>query len=438
MPQPSATPKSPRRGVAWAVALLVLVVAFGAYWHFSRSPGSAKGGAGGHGRNGMAGAGATPVSVATVKQGRIETTIKAIGTVTALNTVTVLSRVSGELDRVYFTEGQEVHKGDLLAQIDPRPYQVALDQAIGTQKQNQAQLENAQRDLKRYQLLYKQSSLAGQQLDTQKALVQQYQGTEKSDAAAVANARLQLSFTRITSPITGVVGLRQVDPGNLISASGTTGLVVVTQMQPISVIFALSQAQLPQVLEEVRAGRKLQVDLYDRSGTNKIATGTLTSIDNQIDVTTGTVKLRATFANQSEALFPNEFVNAVLHVSADDHAVMIPTAALQQGSIGAFVYLLKDGKVHVQPVKTGTVDGDNVAVSDGLSPGQQVVTVGVDRLREGAAVKIIAPAAASATPTGQAPVGPDAAVNPATPTPAPAAPSAAAPAGGAAKASPAK
>lgn len=436
MPQPSALPKSPRRGRPWAVILLVLVVAFGAYWYFSRSPGAAKGGAGGHGR-GMAGA-TTPVSVATVKQGRIETTVKAIGTVTALNTVTVLSRVSGELDRVYFTEGQEVQKGDLLALIDPRPYQVALDQAIGTQKQNQAQLENAQRDLKRYQLLYKQNSLAKQQLDTQKALVEQYQGTEKSDEAAVADARLQLSFTRITAPITGVVGLRQVDPGNLISASGTTGLVVITQMRPISVIFALSQAQLPQVLDQVRAGRKLQVDLYDRTGTNQIATGTLTSIDNQIDVSTGTVKLRATFDNPQETLFPNEFVNVVLHVSADDHAIIAPTAALQQGSIGAFVYLVKDGKVHVQAVKTGTVDGDNVAVTSGLSPGQQVVTVGVDRLREGAAVKIIEPAAASAASTGQAPVGPGAPVNPATPTPAPAAPSAAAPAGGGATAPQAK
>lgn len=388
MSQPSAKPKSPRRGLPW-VALVILVIAFGAYWHFSHKPGATDANGAAHGRRGMAGAMATPVSVATVQQGRIETTIKAIGTVTAINAVTVQSRVSGELESVHFKEGQEVQKGDLLAQIDPRPYQVALDQAIGTQKQNQAQLENAQRDLKRYALLYKQNSLAGQQLDTQKALVQQYLGVQKSDAAAVASARLQLSFTRITAPITGVVGLRQVDPGNLVSASGTQGLVVITQMRPISMIFSLSQAQLPPVLAEVRAGKKLEVDLYDRGGVNKIATGALASIDNQIDITTGTVKLRATFANERETLFPNEFVNAVLHVSADDHAIVIPTSALQQGSIGAFVYLVKDGKVHVQPVKTGTVDGTNVAVSSGLTAGQQVVTVGVDRLREGAAVRII-------------------------------------------------
>ncbi|HEU0229472.1 MAG TPA: MdtA/MuxA family multidrug efflux RND transporter periplasmic adaptor subunit [Burkholderiaceae bacterium] len=398
MSQPSAKPKSPRQGLSW-VALFILVIAFGAYWHFSHKPGATAGNGSGHGGRGMAGAMATPVNVATVKQGLIETTIKAIGTVTALNAVTVQSRVSGELEGVYFKEGQEVKKGALLAQIDPRPYQVALDQAIGTEKQNQALLENARRDLKRYTLLYKQNSLAGQQLDTQKALVQQYLGTQTSDAAAVASARLQLTFTRITAPITGVVGLRQVDPGNLVSASGTQGLVVITQMRPISVIFSLSQAQLPPVLAEVRAGKKLEVDLYDRSGVNKIATGTLASIDNQIDVTTGTVKLRATFANENEALFPNEFVNAVLHVSADDHAIMIPTSALQQGSIGAFVYLVKDGKVHVQPVKTGTVDGTDVAVSSGLSPGQQVVTVGVDRLREGAAVKVIEASDATAGKT---------------------------------------
>src|SRR3546814_872312 len=222
---------------------------------------------------------ATPVSVAAVTQGRIEFSLKAIGTVTAINTVTVRSRVDGELEEIYFKEGQKVHAGDLLAQIDPRTYQVQLDQALGEQKQNEAQLRNAQRDLQRYELLYKQNSLAKQQLDAQKALVEQYLGTKKSDQAAVASAKLQLGFTRIEAPITGIVGLRQVDQGNLISASDTDGLVVITQMQPISVLFSLSQSQLPDVLAQVRAGKTLAVDLYEIRDAVQIAHGPLVSVD---------------------------------------------------------------------------------------------------------------------------------------------------------------
>lgn len=409
MSQRSAVPESSRRNRYWAVLVLVLVAAAGAYWYFSRTSGAAKSTDNPFGR--MAGM-STPVSAATVARGRIAFSLKAIGTVTAINTVTVRSRVDGELEKIYFQEGQKVHAGDLLAQIDPRTYQVQLDQALGEQKQNEAQLRNAQRDLQRYELLYKQNSLAKQQLDAQKALVEQYLGTQKSDQAAVASARLQLGFTRIVAPITGIVGLRQVDQGNLISASSTDGLVVITQMQPISVVFALSQSQLPDVLAQVRAGKTLAVDLYDSSDTNKIATGQLVSVDNQIDVATGTVKLRARFANAGEALFPNEFVNVQLHVSADDDAVIIPTSAVQQGSIGAFVYTVAEGgKVHVQPIKTGTVDGDNIAVIDGLAPGQKVVTEGVDRLREGSPVEIIAPQSADGDAAGTAP----AQASPATP-----------------------
>lgn len=396
MPPPITEPQMPRRRLSWRLASFLVVAVLAALWYFLYASGATDRGGVPGSRGTVVGGPTTPVSVATVGLGRIETTIDAIGTVTALNTVTVLSRVSGVLDAVYFSEGRRVSAGDLLAQIDPRPYQVELDQAIGTRERNQAQLDNALRDLKRYEMLYERNSLARQQLDTQRALVAQYLGTKKSDEAAVAGARLQLSFTRITAPLAGIVGMRQVDPGNLISASGASGLVVITQVRPISVIFSLSQAQLPAVRAEVRAGRQLAVDLYDRSGANKIASGTLASVDNQIDVATGTVKLRALFANDDEALFPNEFVNVVLRVRADDGAVTIPTSAVQQGSDGSFVYEVEDGKAHVRPIVIGTVDGDRIAILGGLRPGQRVVVVGVDRLREGAAVKVIASDAAGA------------------------------------------
>lgn len=400
MSQQNAVAGAPRARRYWVVVLVALIVGAGAYWYFSGGSRSA-------GVNpfaqmrGMA----TPVQVATVSRGPIASSFKAIGTVTAINTVTVRSRVDGQLEKLYFKEGQKVHAGDLLAQIDPRTYQVKLDQALGDLAQDKAKLTNALSDLKRYQVLYKQNSVAKQQLDAQKALAAQYQGTVKSDEGAVANARLQLGFTRIVAPITGVVGLRQVDPGNLVSASGTDGLVVITQMRPISVLFSLSQGQLQPVLNQVRAGKTLAVDLFDRTDTHRIATGTLASVDNQIDVSTGTVKLRAHFANQDEALFPNEFVNVKLRVSVDDNAVYIPMDAVQQGSIGAFTYTVDaNNKVHVQTIETGTVDGTNIEILKGLTPGQKVVTEGVDRLREGAKVDIVQPKAASVSASAAASV----------------------------------
>ncbi|HEY9461034.1 MAG TPA: MdtA/MuxA family multidrug efflux RND transporter periplasmic adaptor subunit [Paralcaligenes sp.] len=404
MSDSSAEFNRPRRGRIWTSVLIIVVLLAAGYWLIGRKD-SVKQRATNSARASAMASAAVPVKIATVVNGRINVTLKTIGTVTAFNTVTVQSRVAGPLRKVAFIDGQKVRQGDLLAQIDPDTYQVQLEQALGTQKQNQAQLQNARRDLQRYQLLFKQNSIAKQQVDAQAALVQQLQGTEKSDQAAVDSAKLQLDFTRITAPISGRLGLRMVDQGNLISTTSTSGLVVITQTQPISVIFTLPQAQLPEVLAQRAAGTRLAVDLYDRDDRNKIASGELMAIDNQIDVATGTVKLKARFANEDESLFPNQFVNVHLHVSSNDAALLAPTMAVQQGSIGPFVYLVNpDDKVHVQPVTTGTVDGQNVAIKSGLSAGQRVVTEGLDRLREGATVSVVAPAA-SATATPPVPAG---------------------------------
>ncbi|CAM5464365.1 MdtA/MuxA family multidrug efflux RND transporter periplasmic adaptor subunit [Eoetvoesiella caeni] len=394
MPEPGFALSRPSRTRKWVVGLVVLaVLAGGAYWIFGKPPGGAA--PGGFGARGAAmGFAKVPVKIAVAQSEPINVVLKAIGTVTAYNTVTVNSQVAGQLKKVAFQDGQKVQAGDLLFQIDPRAYQVQLDQALGQQKQNQAQLDNARRDLQRYQLLYKQNSIAKQQVDTQAALVQQYLGSQKSDQAAVDSARLQLSYTQITAPISGRVGFRSVDEGNLVSTSSTTGLVVITQTQPISAIFTLPQSQLAQVLEQMRAGQTLRVDLYDRDDIKKLATGELMSVDNQIDVATGTVKFKARFANEDEALFPNQFVNVRLLVSTQAGAVVIPTAALLQGSIGGFVYVVDDGnKVHIQPVTAGTIDGARVAIVKGLEAGQKVVTEGVDRLKEGAEVEVVTPEA---------------------------------------------
>ncbi|MFF7398536.1 MdtA/MuxA family multidrug efflux RND transporter periplasmic adaptor subunit [Achromobacter sp. NPDC008082] len=331
-----------------------------------------------------------PVRVATAAKQDIDIYLKSLGTVTAYNTVTVRSRVSGELVDVAFQEGQQVKAGDLLAQVDPRAFQVALDQARGTQMQNLAQLENARRDLQRYQALFKQDSIAKQQVDTQAALVRQYEGTVKSDQANVDNAKLQLDYARITAPISGRLGLRQVDRGNLVSSADTNGLVVITQTQPISVVFTLPETQLPEVRGEIAAGQTLKVDAYDRADTRRIATGVLETLDNQIDVTTGTLKLKAKFDNADDALFPNQFVNVRLHVLTRKDVTAIPTAAIQQGSAGAFVFLVQpDNTIVVRQVKLGAINNGMVAVNEGLQPGDRVVTEGTDRLRAGAKVEIV-------------------------------------------------
>jgi len=374
------------------LGLLLLVVAAIA-WLVLR-PSAKQGGPGGRagGRPPMAAMAnlPVPVRIATAAQQDIDIFLRSLGTVTAYNTVTVRSRVSGELVDVAFQEGQQVKAGDLLAQVDPRAFQVALDQARGTQMQNLAQLENARRDLQRYQALFKQDSIARQQVDTQAALVRQYEGTVKSDQANVDNAKLQLDYARITAPISGRLGLRQVDRGNLVSSADTNGLVVITQTQPISVVFTLPETQLPEVRAELAAGKTLTVDAYDRADTRRIATGTLETLDNQIDVTTGTLKLKARFDNADDALFPNQFVNVRLHVLTRKDVTAIPTAAVQQGSAGAFVFLVQDDNtIAVRQVKLGAINSGMVAVNEGLKPGDRVVTEGTDRLRAGAKVEIL-------------------------------------------------
>jgi membrane fusion protein, multidrug efflux system len=315
--------------------------------------------------------------------------LTALGTVTPLATVTVQTQLSGTLQTVAFQEGQMVRKDDLLAQIDPRPYQISLENAQGALARDQALLQTARLDLKRYQTLLAQDSIASQQVDTQASLVQQYIGTVKSDQANIDTYKLDLIYARITAPVAGRVGLRQVDPGNYVTPNLTNGLVVITQLQPISVIFTVSEDSLPQIMKQVQAGAKLSVTAYDRSNTTSLATGALETLDNQIDTTTGTLKLRAMFNNPDNLLFPNQFVNARLLVDTIHDAVIVPTSAVLNGSMGQFVYVVQpDNTVTVRQVKTGPVDGERTSIASGLQAGERVVIDGSDRLKEGAKITI--------------------------------------------------
>lgn len=347
------------------------------------------------------------VSASRVEQIDLPVHFTALGTVTAYNTVVVRSRVDGELVKVLFTEGQRVKAGDLLAQIDPRPYRAALDQAEGTLQQNRAQLRNAEIDLQRYRGLYAEDSIARQTLDTQEALVKQYQGTLKANQASVDQARLNLQFCDIRAPIDGRLGLRQVDAGNLISAADTSGLVVITQVQPINVVFSLPEPQLPLIRQQLASGRPLAVEALDRYKQVVLASGELATLDNQIDVATGTAKLKARFANADEALFPNQFVNVRLLAETLPDVLVIPANAVQRGSQGSFVYVLDgDNRVSLRNIALGVTDAERVQVLSGLQVGERVVTEGVDRLREGMQVKVADnPPATSDAPVKQGPAG---------------------------------
>jgi multidrug efflux system membrane fusion protein len=330
-----------------------------------------------------------PVSVATATRGDIRIMLNGIGTVTPLATVTVRTQIAGQLQEVGFTEGQIVHKGDFLAQIDPRPYQALLEQYEGQLARDQALLAQAEVDLKRYQTLLKQDSIARQQAEDQVFLVRQYQAAIRSDQAQIDTQKLNLIYCHITSPVDGRVGLRLVDPGNFVQPSDANGLVVVTQLQPISVVFPLPEDDLPLVLPRFHAGEKLPVTAYDRANVTELAAGVLSTIDNQVDTSTGTWKLRALFDNADGMLFPNQFVNVRLLVETRRNVVTVPTAAVQHGAPGAYVYVVRpDNTVAMRPIRTGPVDGDHEQVLSGLEPGERVVVDGTDRLREGTRVNV--------------------------------------------------
>ncbi|MEL7560710.1 MdtA/MuxA family multidrug efflux RND transporter periplasmic adaptor subunit [Stutzerimonas chloritidismutans] len=334
--------------------------------------------------------GPTPVRVAPVERGEFEVYVKALGTVTPLNTVNVRSRVAGELVEIHFEEGQRVKAGDLLAVIDPRAYEVALQQAEGTLQQNRALLQNAQLDLDRYRGLFADDSIAKQTLDTQQALVNQYKGTLAANQAAVNEAKLNLQFTKIRAPIDGRVGLRQLDQGNLVGANEATPLVVITQTQPTAITFTLPENELAPVISRFRRGEELSVQAWDRGERTLFGEGVLESLDNLIDTTTGTLKMKARFDNEAELLIPNQFVNVRLRVETLPDAVLIPSAALQFGSRGNYAYVVgEDSKVELRVLEVGPSNGDRTVVVNGLNPGERIVMEGTDRLRDGSEVEVV-------------------------------------------------
>ena len=385
----------PSKSRWWLWVLVLGVVAVGGWYYYNSrnasqaadatSPGAPGKGKGGPGAGGLV----VPVVVATAQRGDLPVYFNGLGTVTAFNTVTVRSRVDGQLVSVAFKEGQFVHQGDLLAQIDPRPFQVMLEQALGQLAKDQAQRRDAEVNHERFMLLFKEGVIPQQQLDTQAALVGQFDGAIESDQSQIDNAKLQLTYSRITAPISGRIGLRLVDVGNIVHASDTNGLLVITQLQPISVIFSLPQDQLPQVNAKLRSGAQLVVDAYDRDDTAKIASGILQTIDNQIDLTTGTYKLKSIFANADNSLFPNQFVNVHLLVDTKRNLTIIPAAAIQRGPQGTYIYGVakdastKDAIAKIYSVTIAQTTGDRVGLSAGLNPGDVVVIDGQDKLQDG-------------------------------------------------------
>jgi multidrug efflux system membrane fusion protein len=405
------------------VAVLALAAAGWYFWH-ERAPvaqdgtvaqdggsgADARGGAGGKGGPGGKGAAGggrrgadprtvLPVAVAPARSADFTVWLNALGNVTARSTVTVRPRVDGQLARVLFREGQMVKAGELLAEIDPKPFEVQVTQANGQLARDQAQLANARVDLTRYQTLLKQDSIAQQQVDTQAALVRQLEGTIEADRGVVDNAKLQLSYTRITAPGSGRTGLRQVDPGNMVRQTDANGIVVITQVQPINVLYSIPEDKLASVIKRVQSGDAPLVDAYDRDGRIKLASGKLVTIDNQIDPTTGTIKLKAEFANESSSLFPNQFVNVRMQLDTLHGVTVVPTSAVQRGSPGTFVYRVNDDNtVSVRLVKLGPTEGETTVIESGLAPGERVVTDGADKLRDGAKIEPVTPEQRNAAP----------------------------------------
>jgi multidrug efflux system membrane fusion protein len=382
--------RKPTRGWLWFV--LIAALASGGYYFYERhqaqdlaekkEAGSKKGIGKGLG-------GPTPVVAQPARKGPINVYLDGLGTVTPLRTVTVRSRVEGQLMRVHFEEGEQVKQGQLLAQIDPRPFEVLLKQAEGQLARDQALLVNARLDVERYRTLLAQDSIAKQQVDAQEALVRQYEGIVQSDQGQVDSARLQLTYARITAPITGRVGLRQVDPGNIVRGSDPNGIVVITQLAPIGVLFTVPQDSLPALMKRTRADERLPVEAWDREQKTRLAQGNLVAVDNLVDVATGTIKLKAQFSNDDKGLFPNQFVNVRLKLETLEDQTFISQSAVQRGGRGLFVYVVKDDMtVTARPVVLGPSDGPRVSVEKGIEPGERVVVDGIDRLREGTRVAL--------------------------------------------------
>ena len=403
---PPDTPRSRWIYPAVVVTMIAAMIA-GAWWIWGRGevakpPGTdaQKAAASKTGKGGRRGGGgdpnrAQPVQAAVAARTDINIVQTALGTATALRTVTVKPRVDGQLQSVLFTEGQIVRQGEALAQIDPVPLQVALAQTEGTLARDAAQLNNARLDLERYRKLLEQDSIAAQQVDQQAALVRQLEGTVKVGQAQVDNAKLQLSYTRITAPISGRLGLRTVDQGNMVRGSDAAGIAVITQVDPMGVIFTIPQDTLPRVLARLRAGERPPVEAWDREQKELLAKGHLITTDNQIDVTTGTVRLKAEFPNRELKLFPNQFVNVRMVVDTRKDVVAVPTAAIQRGAQGTIVYVVKDDNtVAIRPITTGPTEGLLTAVETGLQGGERVITDGVDRIREGSKVEVTQPGGA--------------------------------------------
>jgi membrane fusion protein, multidrug efflux system len=441
LPEPEEPKRSGFR--KWIIALLILAAVAGAVWKIRKNTAEQNAQ---NQRMNVFGGQAIPVQVAAVEQRTMPIYLTELGTVTAYYTVTVKSRVDGQLIAVHVREGERVHKGQLLAEIDPAPYQAALAQAQGQLTKDEAAAANALAEAERYKALYQAGVVSKENEQAQVATAGQMQGSIAADKAAIQAAKVNVDYTKITSPIDGVVGLRQVDPGNIVHASDTNGLLVVTQLQPITVIFTLPEDELPQVLDLMRGGKKLAVDAYDRAGVTHLATGTVLTVDNQIDTTTGTVKVKAIFDNKDGALFPNQFVNIRLILQQRQNALVIPAAAVQTGSQGPFVYVVKPGdppadlagdnephgvagggRVHqggsrganapagpggamqnqphfhviAQPVKVDLTEGQLVILAGGVNPGDKVVIDGQERLKNGSRVIIAHPAGSGNGPRGQ-------------------------------------
>jgi multidrug efflux system membrane fusion protein len=383
----------PRKFNLRLTLILIAIAAIaggGIYYLVHRNGADSQSGAMGPGGPGRFGAqGPRPVSASEVKIKDVPIWINAIGTMIPKNLVTVRSRTDGELLKLHFTEGQVVKAGQLLAELDPRAAQVQLTQANGQLARDSAQLKNAQIDLERYRILLEKDSISRQQVDTQEALVRQYQGTVEVDRGLVAAAKLQLDYTRITAPVAGRIGLRQVDPGNIVKAGDTNGIVIIAQVQPITAVFSVPEINLPVITQALAAKEATVVEVWDRELKQQLATGKLLTADNQIDTATGTLKLKAEFKNEDNSLFPNQFVNVRLSAGTAKDAKVVPGSAVLRGAKGNFVYVIENNKVSSVPVQTGPVNGDQMVIEGKIRPGAQVVTDGADKLREGAEVNVI-------------------------------------------------